>query len=161
MRFSPTRLRSNGGEHGGGLDGLMGCCRVVLRCKERWVFVVTRLTVGASNDLQMEQNLTGGLPVMYQGHSTNLDPFRERFSPAHETRSERGDGRMWERVGSRNGQWGKGPDASFEKHADGMEMMTWQNATRKQMTWQQRRITGRHLAHRIRGVTAIHHTTLA
>ena len=32
-------------------------------------------------------------------------------------------------------------------------MMTWQNATCKQMTWQQRRIAGRHLAHRIRGVT--------
>ena len=34
-----------------------------------------------------------------------------------------------------------------------MQMMTWQNATRKQMTWQRRRITGRHLARRIRGVT--------
>ena len=31
--------------------------------------------------------------------------------------------------------------------------MTWQNVTRKHMTWQGRRITGRHLAHRIRGVT--------
>ena len=29
-------------------------------------------------------------------------------------------------------------DASFEKHADEMEMMTWQNAARKKMTWQQR-----------------------
>ena len=44
-------------------------------------------------------------------------------------------------------------DASFEKHADEMQMMTWQNATRKQMTWQRWRITGGHLAHRIRGVT--------
>ena len=35
----------------------------------------TRLTVGASNDLQMERNLTGGLPVLYQGHSANLGPF--------------------------------------------------------------------------------------
>ena len=54
----------------------------------------TRLIVGASNDLQMERNLTGGLPVIYQGHSANLGPFRECFSPAHETRSERGDGRV-------------------------------------------------------------------
>ena len=36
-----------------------------------------------------------------------------------------------------------------------MHMMTWQSATRKQMTWQRRRITGRHLAHRNRGVTAV------
>ena len=41
-----------------------------------------------------------------------------------------------ESVGSRNGQRGKGPDASFEKHDDAMQMMTWQNATRKKMTWQ-------------------------
>ena len=34
-----------------------------------------------------------------------------------------------------------------------MHMMTWQNATRKQMTWQRRRITDRHLGHRTRGVT--------
>ena len=58
-----------------------------------------------------------------------------------------------ESVGSRNGQRGKGPDASFEKHDDAMQMMTWQNATRKQMTWLGRRITSRHLAHRSRRVT--------
>ena len=115
-------------------------------------FRLTRLTVGASNDFQTERNLTGGLPVIYQGHSANLGPFREHFSPTHETRSERGDG-CGECVGSRNGQRGKGPDASFEKHDDAMQMMTWQNATRKKMTWQQRRITGRHLAHRIWDVT--------
>ena len=44
-------------------------------------------------------------------------------------------------------------DASFEQHADEMQMMTWQNATHKQMAWQRQRITGGHLAHRIRGVT--------
>ena len=38
-------------------------------------FTVTQLTVGASNDLQMERNLTGGLPVLYQDHSANLGPF--------------------------------------------------------------------------------------
>ena len=60
-------------------------------------FRAMRLTVGASNDLQMERNLTGGLPVLYQGHSANLGPFRECFYPAHETRSERGDGRVSDR----------------------------------------------------------------
>src|SRR3954469_24236693 len=34
-----------------------------------------------------------------------------------------------------------------------MQMMTWQRATGKHMTWQRRRITGGHLAHQIRGVT--------
>ena len=34
-----------------------------------------------------------------------------------------------------------------------MHMMTWQDATRKKKTWQQQRITGRHLAHQSRGVT--------
>ena len=42
-----------------------------------------------------------------------------------------------------------------------MHMMTWQSATRKHMTWQRRRITGRHLAHRIRGVTHPEVYTLA
>ena len=30
-------------------------------------FMVTRLTVGVPNDLQMARNLTGGLSVVYQG----------------------------------------------------------------------------------------------
>ena len=38
-------------------------------------FRSTRSTIGASNDLQMERNLTGGLSVLYQGHSANLGPF--------------------------------------------------------------------------------------
>ena len=41
-------------------------------------FTVTRLTVGVSNDLQMSRNLTGGLPVVYQGLLARLGPFRER-----------------------------------------------------------------------------------
>ena len=36
-----------------------------------------------------------------------------------------------------------------------MHMMTRQDATGKRMTWQRQRITGRHLAHRPRGVTYI------
>ena len=38
-------------------------------------FTVTRVTVRVSNDLQMAQNLTGGLPVLYQGRLANLRPF--------------------------------------------------------------------------------------
>ena len=53
--------------------------------------------------------------------------------------------------------WKLWTDASFEKHAYEMQMMTWQNATRKQMTWQRQRITGGHLAQRIRGVTTLLH----
>ena len=51
-------------------------------------FAVSRLTVGASNELQMERNLTGGLPVVYQGHLKNLGPFRECLTPAHEKRQK-------------------------------------------------------------------------
>ena len=58
-------------------------------CNTQKDFAVTRLTVGVPNDLQMERNLTGGLPVVYQGHLTNLGPFRERFSPASK-RNKRG-----------------------------------------------------------------------
>ena len=57
-------------------------------CNTKEAFVVTQLNVGASNGLQMEQNLTDGLLVVYQGHLTNLGPFRERFSPAHEKRQK-------------------------------------------------------------------------
>src|SRR3954466_688042 len=57
-----------------------------------------------------------------------------------------------------NGENSKNPDeCRFRKHDDAMRMMTWQDATRKQMTKQQQRITGRHLAHRSRGVTTLHH----
>ena len=47
---------------------------------------VPRLTVGVSNELQMARNLTGGLRVVYQGRLENLDPIRERLTPAHEKR---------------------------------------------------------------------------
>ena len=79
-----------------GLDGLVGCFGGVLGCNERGAFVVAWITVGASNDLQMERNWTGGLPVMYQGQSTNLGPFQEHFSPTHKMRSERCNGCMCE-----------------------------------------------------------------
>src|SRR3954468_9247056 len=52
------------------------------------------------------------------------------------------------------GENSENPDGcKFRKHDDAMRMMTWQDATRKQMTKQQQRITGGQLAHRSRGVT--------
>ena len=73
-------------------------------------FADARLTVGVPNDLQMERNLTGGLPVVYQGHLTRLGPFRERSTPAHEKRQEGCAGACGS-VGLRNGQRGKCSDA--------------------------------------------------
>ena len=71
---------------------------------------VNWLTVGASNDLQMERNLTGGLSVVYQGHLTRLGPFRECSTPAHEKRQEGCAGASGS-VGMQNGQRGKCSDA--------------------------------------------------
>ena len=51
-------------------------------------FTVTRLTVGVSNGLQVARNLTGGLPVLYQGRLANLGPFRESLTPAHNKRQK-------------------------------------------------------------------------
>ena len=58
----------------------------VLGCNTHEAFTVPRLTVGVPNDLQMERNLTGGLPVVYQGCLENLGPFRGCLTPAHEKR---------------------------------------------------------------------------
>ena len=73
-------------------------------------FVDARLTDGVPNDLRMERNLTGGLPVVYQGHLANLGPFRECLTRAHKKRKE-GCADACGSVGLRNGQWGKCSDA--------------------------------------------------
>ena len=80
---------------------------------KRWVFIVTWLIVGASNDLQMTRNLTGGLPVVYQGLLTRLGPFRECLTPAHNER-RKGNARWHRSAGVQNGQRGKCLDASDE-----------------------------------------------
>ena len=79
-----------------GVISVIGMFGGVLGCNTKEAFAVTRLTVGESNGLQIERNLTGGLLVMYQGHLTNLGPFRERLTPAHEKRQEGCAGCMWE-----------------------------------------------------------------
>ena len=67
----------------------MGHFGGVLGCNTHEAFTVPRLTVGVSNELQMTRNLTGGLPVVYQGRLANLGPFRKCLTPAHEKRQKR------------------------------------------------------------------------
>ena len=70
----------------------------------------TRLTVGVPNDLQMARNLTGGLPVLYQGRLANLGPFEESLTPAHNEK-QKGDARGHRSAGLQNGQRGNCSDA--------------------------------------------------
>ena len=86
-------------------------------------FWATRLTVGVSNDLQMARNLTGGLPVLYQGHFARLGPFRERLTPAHENRQEGCAGACGS-VGLRNGQRGNARMHEMNTYANEMHVMT-------------------------------------
>ena len=63
---------------------------------------------------------------------------------------------VWLRMDNRENS--ENPDeCKFLKHVDAMHLMTWQDATRKQMTRQQQRNTGRHLAQRSRGITTLYH----
>ena len=86
-------------------------------------FAVTRLTVGVPNDLQMERNLTGGLPMVYQGHLTSLGPFRERLTPAHERKQEGAP----EEMGAPDCKTDNGENARMHEtntYANAMHMMT-------------------------------------
>ena len=58
-----------------GMEGVLGHFGGVLGCNTHEAFTVARLTVGVSNGLQMARNLTGGVPVVYQGCLRNLSPF--------------------------------------------------------------------------------------
>ena len=92
-------------------------------CNTQKDIAVARLTVGASNDLQMKRNLTGGLLVVYQGHFTNLGPFRERLTPAHEKRQEGCAGACGS-AGLQNGQRGNARTHETNTYANEMRMMT-------------------------------------
>ena len=74
------------------------------------VFRATRLSVGVSNCLQMARNLTGSLPVLYQGRLANLGPFQESLIPTHNER-HKGDAGGHGSAGLQNGQRGKCSDA--------------------------------------------------
>ena len=92
------------------MDGLLGHFKEVLGCNTHEAFSVPRLTVGVSNEAQMARNLTGGLPVLYQGRLANLGPFRECLTPAH-NRRRKGNAGVDRSVGLQNGQRGKCSDA--------------------------------------------------
>ena len=64
----------------------MGHFGEVLGCNTHAAFLVPRLTVGVSNEVQMARNLIGDLPVVNQGHMTSLGPIRKRLTPTHEKR---------------------------------------------------------------------------
>ena len=93
-------------------------------CNTQKDFAVTRLTVGASNDLQMARSLTGSLPVVYQGHLASLGPFRECSTPAHERENKRG---ALEEVGVSDCKTDNGENARMREtntYANEMHMMT-------------------------------------
>ena len=101
----------------------MGYFVGVLGYNTHEAFTVPRLTVGVSNELQMARNLTGGLPVMYQGRLTNLGPFRERLTPAHEKRQKGAP----EDVGVSDCKTDNGENARMHEtnmYANAMHMMT-------------------------------------
>ena len=60
----------------------------MLGCNTHEAFTVSRLTIRVSNEVQMAQNLTGGLPVVYHGLLANLSPNRGRLTLAHEKRQK-------------------------------------------------------------------------
>ena len=92
-------------------------------CNTQTDFAVARLTVGVPNDLQMERNLTGGLPMVYQGHLTRLGPFRESSTPAHEKRQKGAPGD----IGVSDCKTDNGENARMQEtntYANAMHMMT-------------------------------------
>ena len=71
-----------------GFGWVLGHFGGVLGCNTKRAITVTRIIVGVSSGLQMARNLTDGLPVLYQGRLTNLGPFQESLTPAHNRRQE-------------------------------------------------------------------------
>ena len=92
-------------------------------CNTHEAFSVPRLTVGVSNEVQMIQNLTGGLPVVNQGRLASLGPIRKCLNPTHERKVEMTTG--GERsAGMQNGQRGKARIHETNTYANAMHMMT-------------------------------------
>ena len=87
------------------------------------------------NGTKLDRRSTGGVPRLLGKPRSIPRTFNTR------TRNETRGGRWGtargldsERTTERTGR--TQTDASFEKHADEMQMMRWQNAIRKQMIWQ-------------------------
>ena len=92
-------------------------------CNTHEAFKVPRLTVGVSNELQMAQNLIGGLPVVYQGRLENLGPIQESLTPAHEKRQKGAS----EDIGVSDRKMDNGENARMHEtntYANEMQMMT-------------------------------------
>ena len=71
----------------------------------------------------MARNLTGGLPVVYQGRLANLGPFREGLTPALEKRQKGAP----EDVGVSDCKTDNGENAQMDEtntYANAMHMMT-------------------------------------
>ena len=66
----------------------MGHFGEVLGCNTNEAFSVPQLTVGASNEVKMVRNLTGGLPVVYQGRVANIGTIRECLTPTQEKKQK-------------------------------------------------------------------------
>ena len=103
----------------------MGYWATLEGCRDatKEAFTVPLLTVGVSNGLQMARNLTGGLPVVYQGRLVNLGPFRERLTPAHKKRQKGAS----EDVGVPDCKTDNGENARMHEtntYANEMHMMT-------------------------------------
>ena len=101
----------------------MGHFGGVLGCNTDEAFTVRQLTVGVSNELQMVRNLSGGLPVVYQGRLASLGPIRERLTPAHEKRQKGAP----EDIGVSDRKTDNGGNARMHEmntYANGMHMMT-------------------------------------
>ena len=81
--FRP-RGRDRKAERMEGFGWVLGHFGGVLGCNTHEAFSVPRLTVGASNEVQMVRNLTGGLPVVSQGRMASLGPIRKCLTPTHE-----------------------------------------------------------------------------
>ena len=91
--------------------------------KRRRLSTVTQLTVGVPNELQMTRNLTGGLPVLYQGHLARLGPFRECLTPITKE-NKRG---APEEIGAPDCKTDNGENARMHEtntYANEMHMMT-------------------------------------
>ena len=106
-----------------GFGWVIGPLGGVLGCNTHEAFSVPRLTVGASNEVQMVRNFIGGLPVVNQGHLASIGPIRECLAPAHEKRQKRTP----EDIGAPDCKTDNGENARMHEtntYANAIHMMT-------------------------------------
>ena len=101
----------------------MGQIGGVLGCNTHEAFSVPRLTVGVSNEVQIARNLTGGLPVVNQGHVASLGPIRKFLTPTHKKRKKGPS----DEIGASECKIDNGENARMHEmnmYANAMHMMT-------------------------------------